>query len=184
MSNKTDHLDEDIIKLTGQTYALISVVSPQSNQKHTICGLKLRGVFATQEDAQHHAAKLIKMDTTFDIYVVEMYKWLPIPPNNEQIDEHIHQEDMLQEIVKGHKESQLAANHSEPGINELWLTMLAYIFSKEEDVTKAKRYIKLQADLDNPINKSWKKNYPNILNENLPFKKDFFQTLKLLGVDL
>ena len=109
MSNKTDHLDEDIIKLTGQTYALISVVSPQSNQKHTICGLKLRGVFATQEDAQHHAAKLIKMDTTFDIYVVEMYKWLPIPPNNEQIDEHIHQEDMLQEIVKGHKESQLAA---------------------------------------------------------------------------
>lgn len=109
MDSKVDHLDEDLIKLSGQTYALISVVSPQSNQKHNLCGLKIRGVFATQEDAQHHASKLIKTDTTFDIYVVELYKWLPIPPNNELIDEHVHQEDMLQEIVKGHKDSQIAA---------------------------------------------------------------------------
>ena len=39
-------------------------------------------------------------------------------------------------------------------------------------------------DLDNPIEVSWKKTYPNILNENLPFKKDFFETLNSLGINL
>ena len=88
------------------------------------------------------------------------------------------------EDAKLYIKSQLAANYPEPGINELWLSLLAYISSKEGDIATAKKYIKRQANLDNPIEVSWKKSHPNILNENLPFKKDFFQTLNSLGLNL
>ena len=38
-----------------------------------------------------------------------MYNWLPIPPNIDDIENHEHQEERLNELVKGHKEQQLLA---------------------------------------------------------------------------
>jgi hypothetical protein len=104
-----DHLEEDFIQIPSQKYALISVVSPTSKQKHNVCGLKIRGVFATKEDAEHYVKRLMQADDTFDVYLVEMYKWLPIPPDNDMIDDKVYQEEMLNEIIQGHKESQLQA---------------------------------------------------------------------------
>ena len=79
-------------------------------------------------------------------------------------------------------ESQLAANYSQDGINEMWLTMLAYMASKEGDIKSATNYLKEQSKMDNPINNIWKENYPLILNENEQFKKDLFETLNQLSV--
>ena len=107
MSEKIDYLDEDFLTVPGQRYALISVVSPQSKQKNDLCGVKIRGVFNTTEEAQRHAQKLQKTDTTFNIYLVEMYKWLPIPPDDENIEDHEFTEQKLNDIVKGHKEQQI-----------------------------------------------------------------------------
>lgn len=104
---KTDHLDEDFIKLSGQNYALISVVSPSSTQKHDVCAMKIRGVFDTKEDAQHHVKRLMQSDSTFDVFLVDMYKWLPIPPDSSKIDDKVYQEEMLNEIIRGHQEEQL-----------------------------------------------------------------------------
>ena len=104
-----DHLEEDFVQIPSQQYALISVVSPTSNQKHNACALKIRGVFSTKEDAQHHVKRLQQADNTFDIYLVDMYKWLPIPPNNDAIEDKEYQETMLNEIIQGHKEQQLRA---------------------------------------------------------------------------
>lgn len=110
MSNlEVDYLDEDSITVPGQKYALLCVVSPQSNQKNDICGIKIRGSFATIEDANRQAEIYQKVDKMFDIYVVELYKWLPIPPNNEDIDNHQFAEKRLNDIVKGHKEQQILA---------------------------------------------------------------------------
>lgn len=112
---KEDILEEDVIQIPSQKFALISVVSPQSTQKHDACGLKIRGVFATREEAEFHVKRLQKVDSTFDIYLVDMYKWLLIPPDNSQIDNNEYQEDMLSQIVKGHQEQQLLAkqHHTE-----------------------------------------------------------------------
>ena len=118
-SQKIDYLDEDTVTVSGQKYALISVVSPKSMQKNDICGLKIRGVFSNIEDAQSHAQRLQKIDQLCNIYVVEMYKWLPIPPNDEEIDNHEFMEDKLNDLVKGHKEQQLLAKqHFEERKNE------------------------------------------------------------------
>jgi hypothetical protein len=107
MSDKIDYLDEDYIQVPGQRYALISVVSPQSKQKNDFYGVKIRGVFSTTEDANAHAQRLQKVDTTFNIYLVDMYKWLLIPPDDDQISDHEFAEQKLNEIVKGHKEQQI-----------------------------------------------------------------------------
>jgi len=109
MNFKEDILEEDVITVPSQKYALVSFVSPQSSQKHDICGMKIRGVFETREEGEFHVKRIQKLDSTFDIYLVDMYKWLLIPPDNSQIENNEYQEEMLSKIVKGHQEQQLLA---------------------------------------------------------------------------
>lgn len=117
MSSKVDvdYLDEDTVKVPGQNYALVSFVSKSTkNQKtdHDKIGLKIRGVFATKEEAEAHIKKLMKSDNLFDVYLVEMWKWLAVPPNNDDIEDVRYQEEYLQEMVKEYKNSQeLAKQH-------------------------------------------------------------------------
>jgi len=101
-----ENVDKDSLTIPGQKYALISIVSPQSNQKSSNLCLKIKGVFDKLEDAQKHAETLQKLDSTFDIYVVEMYSWLLVPPDPELI-EQVHVDNKLNEIIAGHRETQL-----------------------------------------------------------------------------
>ena len=103
-----ENVDKDTEKVSGQNYALISVVSPQGGQKSENICLKIKGVFNTLEDANKHAEMLQKIDSTFDIYVVEMYSWLLVPPDPTLIEQK-HVDSKLNEIIGGHRESQLKA---------------------------------------------------------------------------
>ena len=96
-------VDKDTMPLPGQNYALISVISPQSTQKCKNVCIKIKGTFDKLEDAQKHAETLQKIDPTFDIYVVEMYSWLLLPPDPELI-EQVHVDNKLNEIIGGHRE--------------------------------------------------------------------------------
>ena len=103
-----ENVDKDTEKVSGQNYALISVVSPQGGQKSENICLKIKGVFNTLDDANKHAEMLQKIDSTFDIYVVEMYSWLLVPPDPTLIEQK-HVDSKLNEIIGGHRESQLKA---------------------------------------------------------------------------
>lgn len=105
----TDHLEADTFTIPGQQYALINVVSPTSKQKNNTCGVKIKGVFATIDEAKIHAQKLSKLDPTFDVFLVELYKWLPIPPSIEDIEDKQHQDEKLNKIIDEHKAEQLRA---------------------------------------------------------------------------
>lgn len=108
-----DELDEDYITVPGQLYALVSFVAPTgTNQRNDKFGLKIRGAFATKEEAHAHVRRLQQIDKTMDIYLVDMYKWLLIPPDPNCIDDQEYQEDFLNNLVKGYRESQaLAKQH-------------------------------------------------------------------------
>lgn len=93
----------------GQLYALISLVGPELPQRNEKFGLKIRGVFNTREEAANHAKRLQKEDATFDIYVVDMYKWLLIPPDREKIDDVHYQNEKLEEIMSKYRENQRMA---------------------------------------------------------------------------
>lgn len=116
-------LEQDYTTVPGQLYACISLVGPDCPQKTDKFGLKIRGCFATQDEANNHAKRLQKEDATFNIYVVDMYKWLLIPPNHEELDNVHYNDEKLEEIMQGYKENQRLAqkmfNERKKGMMEI-----------------------------------------------------------------
>lgn len=102
-------LEQDYTSIPGQLFALISLVGPDCPQKNEKFGLKIRGCFASREDAASYAKRLQKEDATFDIYVVDMYKWLLIPPDRDHIDDVHYAEEKLEELMGKYKENQIQA---------------------------------------------------------------------------
>jgi hypothetical protein len=102
-------LEQDYTTVPGQLYACLSVVGPEAPQKNDKFGIKIRGAFATRDEAASHAKRLQKEDATFDIYVVDMYKWLLIPPDPAKIEDVHYTNEKLEELMTGYKENQALA---------------------------------------------------------------------------
>ena len=102
-------LEQDYTTVPGQLFACMSVVGPEAPQKNDKFGVKIRGAFATRDEAASHAKRLQKEDATFDIYVVDMYKWLLIPPDPSKIDDAHYTNEKLEELMSGYKENQAMA---------------------------------------------------------------------------
>ena len=102
-------LTQDYTTVPGQLYACLSIVGPDSPQKNDNFGIKIRGAFSNREEAANHAKRLQKEDPTFDIYVVDMYKWLLIPPDPNAIEDTHYQNEKLEEIMTGYRENQAQA---------------------------------------------------------------------------
>tara|TARA_B000000475_G_scaffold29783_1_gene22703 strand:- start:4728 stop:5336 length:609 start_codon:yes stop_codon:yes gene_type:complete len=102
-------LEQDYTTVPGQLFACLSVVGPEAPQKNEKFGIKIRGAFNTRDEAANHAKRLQKEDSTFDIYVVDMYKWLLIPPDPTKIEDVNYTNEKLQEIMSGYKENQAQA---------------------------------------------------------------------------
>jgi hypothetical protein len=102
-------LEQDYLTVPGQNFACISFVGPDQPQKNEQLGMKIRGCFATRDEAATHAKRLQKEDALVDIYVVDMYKWLLIPPDRSQIEDVHYQNEKLEEIMVNYRKSQAAA---------------------------------------------------------------------------
>ena len=102
-------LEQDYLTVPGQLFACISFVGPDQPQRNEKLGLKIRGCFSTRDEAASHAKRLQKEDALVDIYVVDMYKWLLVPPDREQIEDVHYQNDKLEEIMTKYRANQSAA---------------------------------------------------------------------------
>lgn len=102
-------LSQDYLTVPGQLFACVSFVGPDLPQKNEQFGMKIRGCFPTRDEAGQHAKRLQKDDAMVDIYVVDMYKWLLIPPNRDAIDDVHYQNEKLEEIMSKYRENQNAA---------------------------------------------------------------------------
>ena len=102
-------LTQDYTTVPGQLYACLSIIGPEAPQKNDKFGIKIRGAFANRDEAAHHAKRLQSEDPTFDIYVVDMYKWLLIPPDPSAIEDVHYTNEKLEEIMIGYKENQSQA---------------------------------------------------------------------------
>jgi len=103
-------LEQDFLSVPGQLFACISFVGPDQPQKNEQLGMKIRGCFATRDEAASHAKRLQKEDALVDIYVVDMYKWLLIPPQRDQIQDVHYQNEKLEEIMVKYRENQAQAS--------------------------------------------------------------------------
>ena len=102
-------LEQDFLTVPGQLFACISFVGPDQPQKNEQLGMKIRGCFSTRDEAASHAKRLQKEDALVDIYVVDMYKWLLIPPQRDQIQDVHYQNEKLEEIMSKYRENQAQA---------------------------------------------------------------------------
>jgi hypothetical protein len=102
-------LEADYTTVPGQLFACVSFVGPDLPQKNEQLGMKIRGCFPTRDEAASHAKRLQKEDAIVDIYVVDMYKWLLIPPRRDQIEDVHYQNEKLEEIMQGYRKNQAAA---------------------------------------------------------------------------
>ena len=102
-------LEQDYTTVPGQVFACLSVVGPECPQKNDKFGIKIRGCFSSRDEAASHAKRLQKEDSTFDIYVVDMYKWLLIPPDASKIDDVHYSNEKLEELMVNYRENQTQA---------------------------------------------------------------------------
>tara|TARA_B110000858_G_C17798317_1_gene473746 strand:+ start:430 stop:1017 length:588 start_codon:yes stop_codon:yes gene_type:complete len=109
MSLEMSMLEQDYTTVPGQIFACLSVIGPECPQKNDKFGIKIRGCFATREEASNHAKRLQKEDATFDIYVVDMYKWLLIPPDRDKIEDVHYNNEKLEELMINYRENQSQA---------------------------------------------------------------------------
>lgn len=110
---KFPELDVDYVTVPGQLYCVLSIVGPTgTNQRNDKFGLKIRGAFASMEEAHSHVKRLQQTDPSMDIFVADMYKWLLIPPDVNAIENQEYQESFLNDLIKGYRENQaLARQH-------------------------------------------------------------------------
>ena len=102
-------LTSDYLTVPGQLFACVSFVGPDLPQKNDKFGMKIRGCFQSRDEAGTHAKRLQKEDAIVDIYVVDMYKWLLIPPDREQIEDTHYQNEKLEEIMTKYRANQSQA---------------------------------------------------------------------------
>lgn len=122
MSKNTKNIDvlfEDP-PLSGQKYALVSIVGPHMPQKCDVWGLKIRGVSESLEKAKALTQRLMRMDVNYDIYTVEVGKFFPLAVEPHDIGNVEYQNSQLNDLVKGYLENrELANEHWHARKNEL-----------------------------------------------------------------
>ncbi len=109
MSDNTtiiDHLKEDE-PISGQRFVLLSIVTPELIKNCTVRGIKIRGVYATEQEARIRASELQKKDQLHNIYVAPVGKWLPWDDDPSKAQEEEYAEGELNRIMKGLKENQV-----------------------------------------------------------------------------
>lgn len=112
---KIDYLDEDK-QLTNQKWACVSFLSPEGIMNCTLRGLKIRGVFATKEEADEHAKYLHEVDEDFHVFVGEVGKWLPWDPepdDESKVKDQVYHESTLQDLMKAYKDNRKKAQRTQ-----------------------------------------------------------------------
>lgn len=77
----------------------------QQNFQTTMHGLKVRGVYSTQDQANARAKALNKKDPYFNVYVADVGEWLPWDPEPEEVKDQEYQSDDLNKLMQSYKEN-------------------------------------------------------------------------------
>ena len=72
----------------------------------TVRGLKIRGTYASQEEAVARSKRLQRLDPLHNIFVAECGKWLPWDPEPSDVAEQEYAEEQLNTLMKKYKENE------------------------------------------------------------------------------
>lgn len=105
--SSVDYLTEDTFLPEDQKFVCISFLSDPEN-KVSLKGVKIRGVFSELEKASEHAKKIQSIDKFHNVFVGEMGKWLAFEPdiNSEAAGNPEYANEQLNGIMKGYMQNQ------------------------------------------------------------------------------
>ena len=98
-------LTECPVKVPGQNFALVSFVGPDCSQKAKKAGFRVLGAFSTKEEASSHARRVMKAETTFSLFVCDMYNWCICTPDETNIKEKEVIDEQLQTLLVEHNKA-------------------------------------------------------------------------------
>jgi hypothetical protein len=93
----------------GQSYVVLSFVSPTAAQSASVSGFRVYGAFETLEQAREYAQKVNAVDDAFDVYVAEMNRWCAWHPDPELVADKVHSDAQLDTMLREHRLQQEAA---------------------------------------------------------------------------
>jgi len=114
-TTKTTFSAVDTVKVPDVNFGIISFVEPDPERQSVATpqgclAVKFRGAFESKKDAEDFMeSTLSKIEKDVDMFVVDMYKWLLLPPQIDDIQEIKYREEYLQDMFVGKSESQKAA---------------------------------------------------------------------------
>lgn len=107
-----DYLTEDEV-IPNQLWCCMSFLSPEGVRNCKIRGIKVRGVFGSESEANQHAKDLQTIDPDFHVFVGEVGKWLPMDPDPNSVSTQEYREAELNKLMKSYKEQQVKAKAQE-----------------------------------------------------------------------
>lgn len=96
-----DFMFKNKVKLEDEFYA-------KNNFRTSVRGLKVRGVYSSQQEAVARSKKLQRADPIHNIFVGEIGKWLPWNPDPNDVSEQEYAEEQLNTLMKKYKENEEA----------------------------------------------------------------------------
>lgn len=111
MSNRKviDYLSEDTV-IPSQRYALISIIGPNMKQESKVWGIKVRGACESMEAAKALTKKIMKYDNDYDIYTIDVGKFVPLAVKPYDISNVEYENEQLNTLVKNYLENKEQAN--------------------------------------------------------------------------
>ena len=91
-------LDVGELKPQLQEYAVISMLGPHTRQQSEIACMQILGAFPNAEVANTFAKQVALKSPDFDLFVVQMCKWLPLNGSPEQTTNEVWRNEKVQEL--------------------------------------------------------------------------------------
>ena len=149
MPKKIDYLTEDI-EIPNQKYVVLSILSPGFNKsldKYDIRGIKIRGVYATYEEAMERCEYLQGADTLHNVFIGEVGKWCPFVDDPEKAKDSQYAEAKLQTLMKSYLENQVKAKQLyEARKNEMMMQSMTQQLTDEKKKKKNKKKNRTTSD--------------------------------------
>lgn len=98
-------------RLTDFTYKYHDELEKDFNEineyRTSVRGVKIRGVYETQREAEIKAKQLQKRDRTFHVFVGSVGQWLPWDPCADRVQNEEYLEDELNNLMKEYKKNEI-----------------------------------------------------------------------------
>ena len=109
--------------LAGKKFFLLSMISPESRQRHQVHGFKLHDMCETEEEGRDLAAYYHNLDPDFDVLLGRVGKWCPFLFDTMDVPDAEYANKELTELIKSHR-------MNKSNMDKRWKT--EYEKSKEE----------------------------------------------------